>query len=189
MSGETKTESVVSLKNVSLLITDYSLLTAHPFILLISGVKEPRLYTPQAVVGGRYEFVGSRAGELATAVARAAQAPQAAVAVAVADRTAQVRVRSVPAGTPVTEVLLTITESGLASQVGRGENAGRRLQHASVVRQLIPLGKTGAGGTFAATHELLLPANWQPAHLRVVALVQETALRRIVGAGVTALVN
>ena len=28
-----------------------------------------------------------------------------------------------------------VTESGLASQVGRGENAGRLLRHAAVVRQ------------------------------------------------------
>ena len=146
-------------------------------------------YTPQAVVGGRYEFVGSRVGELATTVAKAAKAPQAAVAVSVAGRTAQVRVRSVPPGTPATEVLLFVTESGLASQVGRGENAGRRLQHASVVRQLIPLGKTGADGTFTATHELVLPAGWKSANLRAVALVQETASRRIVGAGVAALAN
>ncbi len=139
-------------------------------------------YTPQAVVNGRYEFVGSRTAELAATVAKAAQAPQAAVSVSMTGGTAQVQVRSLPPGTPATEVLLAITESGLASQVGRGENAGLLLQHAAVVRQLLPLGKVGANGTFNATSAIQLAPSWKRTNLRIVALVQEVASRRIVGA-------
>ncbi|WP_210520197.1 DUF1223 domain-containing protein [Hymenobacter terricola] len=144
-------------------------------------------YTPQAVVNGRYEFVGSRTGELAETVAKAAKAPQAAVAVTMSGGTAHVRVSSVPAGTPAAEVLLAITESGLSSQVGRGENSGRLLRHAAVVRQLIPLGKIGADGTFAATPELKLSTDWKRPNLRAVALVQEVASRRIVGVAAAAI--
>jgi hypothetical protein len=144
-------------------------------------------YTPQAVVNGRYEFVGSRTGELATTVAKAASAPQAAVAVTLVGSTAHVRVTSVPAGTTTTEVLLAITESGLASQVGRGENAGRLLHHAAVVRQLMPLGKVRTDGTFAANPELTVNTNWKRPNLRAVVLVQEVASRRIVGVAAAAL--
>ena len=143
-------------------------------------------YTPQAVVSGRYEFVGSRTGELAAAVAKAAQLPQAAVSVTASGGTAQVRVASVPPGTPAAEVLLIITESNLASQIGRGENAGRLLHHAAVVRRLLPLGKVGADGTFAATPALKLAPDWKHPNLRVVALVQEIAARRIVGVAAAA---
>ena len=143
-------------------------------------------YTPQAVVNGRYEFVGSRTGELAAAVAKAAQLPQAAVSVTASGGTAQVRVASVPPGTPAAEVLLIITESNLASQIGRGENAGRLLHHAAVVRQLLPLGKVGPDGTFAATPALKLAPDWKHPNLRVVALVQEIASRRIVGVAAAA---
>ena len=146
-------------------------------------------YTPQAVVSGRYELVGSRTADLATAVARAAKAPQAAVAVAVKDGVARVQVSSVPAGTAASKVLLAITESGLASQVGRGENAGRLLRHAPVVRQLLPLGPVSTDGTFAATATLKLAPEWQRPNLRVVALVQETASRRVVGVGAAAVGN
>ena len=146
-------------------------------------------YTPQAVVSGRYELVGSRAADLAAAVARAAKAPQAAVAVALAGSTAQVRVSSLPAGTPATEVLLAITESGLASQIGRGENSGLLLHHAAVVRQLLPLGQVGADGNFAASPVLKLAADWKRPNLRAVVLVQEVASRRIVGAATAALGN
>ncbi|MDB5267752.1 MAG: hypothetical protein JWP58_792 [Hymenobacter sp.] len=146
-------------------------------------------YTPQAVVNGRYELVGSRTAALAAAVAKAAKAPQATVAVALAGSTAQVRVSSVPAGTPATEVLLAITESGLASQIGRGENSGLLLHHAAVVRQLLPLGRVGADGTFAANPALKLAADWKRPNLRAVVLVQEVASRRIVGAATVALGN
>ena len=147
-------------------------------------------YTPQAVVNGRYEFVGSRTTELAQTVAKAAQAPQAVVSVTTTTGgTAQVRVSSLPAGTQAAEVLLAITESGLASQVGRGENSGRLLRHAAVVRQLISLGKIAADGTFSASSALKLNADWQRPNLRAVALVQETASRRIVGVATTAINN
>ncbi|MGY3089090.1 hypothetical protein ACVWYF_002130 [Hymenobacter sp. UYAg731] len=146
-------------------------------------------YTPQAVVNGRYELVGSRSGDLAAAVAKAAKVPQAAVTVAMAGSTAQVRVSSLPSGTPATEVLLAITESGLASQIGRGENSGLLLHHAAVVRQLVPLGRVGADGTFAASPPLQLAANWKRPSLRAVVLVQEVASRRIVGAASVAVGN
>ena len=139
-------------------------------------------YTPQAVVNGRYEFVGSRTSELVSTVAKAAKVPQATISVAVNGGTAQVRVSSLPAGTPATQVLLAITESGLTSQVGRGENAGRLLRHAAVVRQLLPLGRVSAEGTFTATLGLKLNTDWKRPNLRAVALVQETASHRIVGA-------
>ncbi|MBO2010022.1 DUF1223 domain-containing protein [Hymenobacter negativus] len=144
-------------------------------------------YTPQAVVNGRYEFVGSRTGELAQTVAKAAKSPQASITLAPSGSTVQVRVASVPAGTAATEVLLAITESGLSSQVGRGENSGRLLRHASVVRQLMPLGKVGADGTFTANPELKIGADWKRPNLRAVALVQEVASHHIVGVAAVAL--
>ena len=144
-------------------------------------------YTPQAVVSGRYELVGSRTGELAAAVAKAAQQPQAAVSVTTSGGTAQVRVASVPPGTPAAEVLLIITESSLVSPIGRGENAGLRLHHAPVVRQLVSLGRVGADGTFSASPVLKLSVDWKRPNLRAVALVQETASRRIVGVAAVAM--
>lgn len=143
-------------------------------------------YTPQAVVNGRYELVGSRSAALVAAVANAAKVPQAAVSVAVLGSSAQVQVSRLPAGTAATEVLLAITESGLASQIGRGENAGLLLHHAAVVRQLLPLGRVGADGSFTASPALTLAPDWKRPNLRIVALVQEIASRRIVGVATAA---
>ncbi|RZK53599.1 MAG: DUF1223 domain-containing protein [Hymenobacter sp.] len=139
-------------------------------------------YTPQAVVNGRYELVGSQRSTLAQAVAKAAQAPRATIALAYpSPGRLAVKVAHLPTGTTAAEVELVLTESGLASQVGRGENAGRLLHHAAVVRAWRTLGTVGADGTFAITAPLQLDAAWQPAHLRVVVLVQELASRHILG--------
>jgi hypothetical protein len=40
------------------------------------------------------------------------------------------------------KVLLAVTEDGLTTDVGGGENGGRTLRHAAVVRQLRELGST-----------------------------------------------
>lgn len=140
-------------------------------------------YTSQAVVSGRYELVGSRGAEPAAIVAKAAQAPRAVVAVATAGSTAQVRVSSVPAGTAAVEALLVITESGLASQIERGENSGLLLHRAAVVRKLVSLGRVGADGILAANPTFKLPADWKRPNLRVVMMVQEIASWHVVGAG------
>ncbi|MGI4863341.1 MAG: DUF1223 domain-containing protein [Janthinobacterium lividum] len=139
-------------------------------------------YTPQAVVNGRYEFVGSQRATLAATVAKAAQVPRATVTLATptAGQLA-VTVDQLPAGTTAAQVELVLTETGLSSQVGRGENSGRLLHHAAVVRAWRELGAVGADGTFAATAPLKLDAAWKTANLRAVVLVQETASHHVVG--------
>ena len=146
-------------------------------------------YTPQAVVNGRYELVGSRMIELVAIVVKAAKMPQVSVSITATDSTAQMWECPLPAGTPAAQVVLVTTKSGLASQVGRSEKSGRPLRYASVVRQLSALGKVGADGTFVATLELKLNPDWKLPALRAVALVQEISSRRIVGAVIAPLTN
>lgn len=141
-------------------------------------------YTPQAVVDGRYELVGSRRQELTEKILAAAQAPHATVALALPTPGAlHVQISDLPAGTPATTVTLAFTETNLATQVSRGENAGRQLRHAAVVRTLRSLGPVAADGTFSATVPLNLAAAWNRPHLRAVVLVQETDSHRVVGVG------
>ena len=139
-------------------------------------------YTPQAVVNGQYQFVGSRSQQLVETIVKAAKAPRATVnVVRAANGGLQVSVANLPTGTKQADVLLAFTETGLSSQVGRGENAGRLLRHASVVRTLRPLGSVTANGTFTTTTPLNLDAQWKTQNLRAVVLVQEKASRHIVG--------
>jgi len=98
-----------------------------------------RVYTPQMVVDGRTEFVGSDAARADRVIADAARQPKAAVRLSLAQGRLQIRVAPLPRRGVSADVLLAITENSLESNVSRGENAGRRLRHIAVVRRLIQL--------------------------------------------------
>lgn len=139
-------------------------------------------YTPQAVVQGRTELVGSQRAALLAAIGQAARAPRAEVLLSGSPGRLRVQVSNLPAGTGTARVLLFITESNLSTQVGAGENAGALLRHAAVVRRLQDLGPVAANGTFEATPTLAPPPGWNPTHLRAVAVVQAERTGQVVGA-------
>ncbi len=125
------------------------------------------LYTPQAVVDGRTDVVGSRKGRLVQAIEAArARAPAATVTAKVARAGRRFTVTPAVVGAPEgARVLVALTESGLSVKVPRGENAGRTLQHDHVVRAFVE-GAPGAALAFEA------PAGVRLARSRVVVLVQ-----------------
>ena len=143
-----------------------------------------QVYTPQMVVDGRAQFVGSDEDAARAAIARAARQPKADVSVTHADGsdTLSVRVERLPDGVrnDPADVVLAITEDGLSSSVGGGENAGRHLDHAAVVRQWAVLGTT-TGGAFTAAPTVKPGGSRRHA----VVFVQERNSRRIVGAAQT----
>lgn len=150
------------------------------------------VYTPQMIVDGRTQFVGSDRGAALQAIARAARAPKAQVRItrlgaAAGDKFALgVRVDNLP---PVSRgdralVFLAVTEDGLHSDVRDGENAGRSLNHSGVVRRLSLLGTAQADGTTTASPTVTLEAGWNRAHLQAVVFVQEQTSRRVLGAAI-----
>jgi hypothetical protein len=149
-------------------------------------------YTPQMVVDGQFEFVGSRSGEARETIAEAAARPRADVSVArgAGDSDGRgdwtVNVRGLTGSTNDTpEVWLAITETRLRSNVESGENAGRDLGHAAVVRQLIKLGVADGrkDDAFSGSAKINFHSDWKKENLRVVAFVQEKNSRHILGAG------
>jgi hypothetical protein len=149
------------------------------------------LYTPQFVVDGRLERVGSDIGAVHRAIKQAAQAPKAAVDVAAVradDRDLHVEVHvTVPTSLTLREsadVLVAIAEDNLVTEVRRGENGGRTLRHSAVVRSLTTVGTLSAHEhTWSTSASLPVAQEWKPANLRIVSFLQERASRRIVGAG------
>jgi hypothetical protein len=79
-----------------------------------------------------------------------------------------------PAGAAL---VVALTQSGLSSDVKRGENAGRVLQHASVVRALKVLSAAPK-----ATVTLPRQAAWEMRSLNVVAFTQGRGQTRVLGA-------
>lgn len=154
-----------------------------------------RIYTPQLVVDGTLESVGSDVGAVRRALAKAARAPKATVAIAaggVADGRIHVDVR-VEMSTALAvrgpaDVVIAVTEDGLVSHVQRGENGGRTLHHAAVVRSITTVGAlTATDQPFSTSAEISVSAEWPPSHLRIVSFIQERASRRILGGAATPL--
>ena len=149
-------------------------------------------YTPQMVVDGQFEFVGSRSEEARKSIAAAAAVPRASVKVARNPATSDgkewdVNVASLPSANDTAEVWLAVTETALHSNVEAGENSGRNLIHAAVVRQLTKLGDASAANqsAYSGTARIAVQSGWNKANLRVVVFVQEKRSRRIVGASST----
>lgn len=137
-------------------------------------------YTPQMVVDGGRELIGSNASGAREAIEAAARAPKAKVTLTKNGDELAITVEDVPTGGPL-DVLLAVTESGLSTDVPRGENAGETLAHGPVVRSLERVGRTGDG---SATLRAPIPAtrvtHRERAH--VVAFVQRGEAGAIVGA-------
>ena len=150
---------------------------------------EGRVYTPEAVVDGEAGLVGSDESALRRAVEASAKRPHAAVSVARgAGDALDVRVAAIGSGgASEVDALLAITEDDLVVDVPRGENAGRKLEHSAVVRELRSLGAVSAtGATFAPQIAPPPPRSGAgAAHTRhAVVIVEERRSRRVLGAGV-----
>jgi hypothetical protein len=157
----------------------------------------PTAYTPQMVVDGAAQFVGSDAHHVVAAIAQAARAPKANLQI-------QQRAGAVSGPQSVllsvslapfsswnakhgADVLLAITEDDLSSNVTAGENAGARMNHRAVVREFRVLGRVDSSGAFSAAPDLSLAPNWKRENLHVVAFMQDRSTKRILGASMLSL--
>jgi hypothetical protein len=136
-------------------------------------------YTPQMVVNGEFEFVGSLAGQAHEAIAQtAAEIPAANVNIFTGQyNSLLLQITSAQPG----DVMLAITEDNLATRVGGGENDGHTLHHMAVVRELRRLGQV-RDGKFSSTVQLALAKDWKRQDLRAVVFIQNPDNGRILGA-------
>jgi hypothetical protein len=172
------------------------------------------IYTPQMVVDGRAEFVGSDEAAARKAIGRALTAPHGIVTIDVTNVGAELappaaaaparaeQARPVRVGVTVThlpqvargdraDIIVLVTERGLRTDVKRGENHGRTLLHAPVVRYLATIGHIADDGApvGATRADIPLAADWQLDHLAVVAFVQQVRDRTILASASVPLKN
>ncbi len=161
--------------------------------IYVSKFKKGSVYTPEMVVDGETELVGIHEQQGREAIANAARAETVPIEIispkSAADREQQftVHVGKFPGGTPSesAEVWLAVTEKGLHSDVNRGENAGRDLHHAAVLRTLRKIGVADPGKqplSYEGNAAVKLKADWKRENLSVVVFVQEKKSLRIIGA-------
>ncbi len=141
------------------------------------------VYTPQTVVNGSAEFVGSDQKRTGTEIEKAlSKAPALTVTATLATRkpgepfTVEVSAPGAPAGS---RICLALAEDGLVSDVKKGENAGRKLTHDGVVRAfaVVPIGEGKA-----TKITLNAPADTKEPSTSLVAYVQEKGTLHVLGA-------
>ena len=133
-----------------------------------------RTYTPQAVINGRTELIGSRRREVYAAVSRALDGPAPDLAIAYERTDSERRIQldyRITGGAAGAEarVVAVAAQPHARSSVNRGENRGRELSHVNVVRTLRTVDFSPTG-----TISLQLPEELDPAEALVVLLVQES---------------
>jgi hypothetical protein len=139
-----------------------------------------RTYTPQAMVDGRVDVLGSDGDGIARAAKAAAEEPHGAVALKRSDQNVQITVSALPKH-GAAQVWLAVVEDGLVDKVTKGENAGRTLAHTAVVRKLQGVGSIAASET-QWTGEAKVPNDAAWKNPRVVVFVQDRKELRVLAA-------
>jgi hypothetical protein len=144
-------------------------------------------YTPQMVVDGNLEFVGSDRQRANQAFEKARALPKVMVRISslkIENGHLRAHVETDPLPSQA-EVFVALALEHAQSQVLHGENGGHRLEHVAVARNLASVGKTKKGEAFARDVSLAADSSGMP--YRLVAFVQEPNQGKILGATVARL--
>jgi hypothetical protein len=107
------------------------------------------VYTPQVVIDGTSEALGSDAGQISAAIRQSIKADKLEVQISpvfknsrgVASVHVQVDPSANSAARGDARLMIALAENAVVSHVLRGENGGRKLDHVAVVRSLVDLGR------------------------------------------------
>jgi hypothetical protein len=148
------------------------------------------VYTPQMVIDGRFEFVGSderRAISTIESAAKTAKIPVSINSIHLeADNMVSLRIvtgqlpSSAAAGSA--EVVIAIADESDESHVSRGENAGKTLKHIAVLRSLTRVGTVDRAEAFSRDVSIKIDRG-NAGNSRVIAIVQHGPAGRVLGVG------
>jgi hypothetical protein len=146
-------------------------------------------YTPQMVVDGQAQIVGSDERGVIQAIQGAAKAAKLPVSLSGLRLEGNAVVAHIESGvlpasasSKSAQVIVALADDNDQSSVKHGENAGRTLTHVAVVRNLAEVGTIDRGGAFFREVKVSTE-NANPRKLRVVAFVQETGTGKVLGIG------
>ena len=139
-------------------------------------------YTPQVVVDGVKEFIGSDGHRAIAEIGKAAGVPKAVVKLSAAGNPFRVHVNVSVAESADIFVALALNEA--VSQVMRGENGGRKLRHVAVVKSLTQVGNVKSGASFSKDIDVPGAKPEDAQQYRIVAFAQERGQGRVLGAAV-----
>lgn len=153
------------------------------------------VYTPQMVVDGKVQFLGSDRDEALEAISHASRMSKATVRIQpIAPSNSSghnsvsftVQVENIPLNGAKEKglVFLAISENKLQSSVTGGENSGRNLKYSAVVRELKMIGRLDAkpGASFLARPTIRISREWKRNDLRAVVFIELQGSHEILGA-------
>ena len=148
-----------------------------------SKFESDQVYTPQMVVDGSAEFVGSNGEKASKAITNAVKVEKGKVEASVTGDDLKVSISGLPKH-GAARVFLAIAEDGIVTDVKRGENAGNKLPHISIVRELKEIAAVDAGevSKIAEVKIQTLPA-WNRGNLKFIVFVQEDESRKVIAVG------
>lgn len=142
------------------------------------------IYTPQVIINGEKEFVGSRENELKTAIQHELNGPASPAIELTAKNTLAgiVNVSYKIANTATGLLNIALIQLKATTNVKRGENSGHTLNHIDVVRSLktIPVTKE-----INADTDFRIPSGLSAKDLKVIAFIQDKKDMKITGAAET----
>lgn len=141
-------------------------------------------YTPQMVVDGSEAFVGSDRAQAGKAFAKEVSVPKINVQIAsvhfeTGKALAHLDIAAVP---EKADVYLAVALDHAQSQVLRGENGGRKLEHVAIVERLTALGKMNKGEAFSK--DVVVKVDHPENSYRLIAFVQQKDAGKVLGAAV-----
>jgi len=151
-------------------------------------LKLQSVYTPQIIVNGKTEFVGSEEGTLRNAISTSLQSNAGAkLGLVVANAGAmQASLKYTVEGAEKNTVLqVAVVEKSAVSKVGAGENSGRTLSHIQIVRKLQQIALAGNNGTASIS----LPNEFDAKNWEIIGFLQNRTNGSITGAAKATFVN
>jgi hypothetical protein len=139
------------------------------------------VYTPQVIINGKKEFVGSRENELRTAIQQELNGPASPAIELTAKNTAtgtiSVSYKTANTGTGLLNIALVQLKA--TTNVKRGENSGHTLNHMNVVRSLKTI---QVNKEIIADTDFKIPSGLLAKDLKVIAFIQDKKDMKITGA-------
>jgi hypothetical protein len=138
------------------------------------------VYTPEMVVNGTTEFVGSDNRAAKAKITEASSRPTTVpVKLTINAGTVRVEIDAAPAGQKIgpADVMFALAANEKSTQVLRGENSGKSLHHVAVVRSLTKIGELKEGKPFSKEIQTGRNTN----DLRVVAWLQKPGQGPVLG--------
>ena len=146
------------------------------------------IYTPQMVIDGHLELVGSDERGAIRALENETKFAKVSLTLSAirfgSNNKLSMHVESDPLGPSAAArsagLFLAIADDSDESQVSRGENAGRTLKHVAVLRSLVAVGTVSKSYKFS--RDVTVNFNNQDRrHLRIVGIIQERSGGRVLG--------